>query len=85
MAVHSAFGPWRKSSYSGREANCVELAWRKSSHSGRESNCVELAHAGRTVGMRDSKLGDASPILEFPAAELAAFLTAVKTGQFDPA
>jgi hypothetical protein len=37
------FGPWRKSSRSGDEGNCVELAWRKSSYSGNEGNCVELA------------------------------------------
>lgn len=64
MAEHSAFGPWCKSSYSGHEANCVELA-----------------RVGRTVGVRDSKLGDASPILEFSAAALAAFLDGVRSGE----
>jgi hypothetical protein len=37
---------WRKSSFSGGDANCVEIAlgsWRKSSLSGVDSNCVEVA------------------------------------------
>jgi hypothetical protein len=46
------FGPWRKSSYSANESNCVELAWRKSSYSADEGNCVELAYTG---AIRDSK------------------------------
>jgi hypothetical protein len=36
---------WRKSSYSGSEANCVEVGaipWRKSSYSGSEADCVEV-------------------------------------------
>ncbi|RCG33375.1 DUF397 domain-containing protein [Sphaerisporangium album] len=35
---------WRKSSHSGTEGNCVEVAliWRKSSHSGGENECVEV-------------------------------------------
>lgn len=36
---------WRKSSRSGNQATCVELAysWRKSSRSGNQADCVELA------------------------------------------
>jgi hypothetical protein len=35
---------WRKSSYSGSNGNCVEVAaWRKSSYSGSNGNCVEVA------------------------------------------
>lgn len=35
---------WRKSSYSGSNGNCVEVAtWRKSSYSGNNGNCVEVA------------------------------------------
>jgi hypothetical protein len=43
---------WRKSSYSGVENACVELAWRKSSRSGSENNCVEVSAQGM---IRDSK------------------------------
>ena len=36
---------WRKSSYSGTQSNCVEvaMAWRKSSYSGSQTECVEVA------------------------------------------
>lgn len=51
---------WRKSSYSGTETNCIEIAypdWRKSSYSGTETECIEIAYpvAAPTVGIRDSK------------------------------
>ena len=52
----AAFGPWCKSSLSGNEGSCVELAWRKSSFSGDEGSCVELAWFQSTAGaIRDSK------------------------------
>lgn len=37
---------WRKSSFSGENVNCVEVAfgtWRKSSFSSQQVNCVEVA------------------------------------------
>src|SRR5437773_12328726 len=38
---------WRKSTYSGTNGNCVEVAvvpaWRASSYSGQNGNCVEVA------------------------------------------
>ncbi len=43
---------WRKSSFSGSETNCVEVAWRKSSHSSDGEACVEVAWA---AGIQDSK------------------------------
>ena len=43
---------WRKSSFSGSETNCVEVAWRKSSFSSETADCVEVAYG---VGIRDSK------------------------------
>jgi hypothetical protein len=53
--TEAVFGPWRKSSYSGDEGACVDLAWRKSSYSGDESACVELAHMANTGAVRDRK------------------------------
>ena len=59
--------------------------WRKSFAS--EPNggsCVEvdMSQPGE-VAVRDDKLGDASPILVFDYEEWAAFLIAVKAGQFN--
>lgn len=57
--------------------------WRKSSFSSADSNCVELADTGDVIGVRDSKLGDDSPVLEFTRAELRTFIQGVKAGEFD--
>lgn len=56
--------------------------WRKSSYSV-DNNCVEIADAGPQVVVRDSKLGDASPVLHFTRAEFAAWLDGCKAGEFD--
>jgi hypothetical protein len=47
---------WRKSSYSGAEAECVEVGfdWRKSSYSASEAECVEVS-LSTPVGVRDTK------------------------------
>jgi hypothetical protein len=57
--------------------------WIKSSRSTTQNQCVELARAGNTIGVRDSKKGDASPILEFAPTELATFIAGAKAGGFD--
>jgi hypothetical protein len=49
--------------------------WIKSSRSNTQDACVELARVAGTIGIRDSKKGDAGPILEFTPASLAAFIT----------
>jgi hypothetical protein len=64
---------WRKSSYSGGNGGCVEVAWRKSSFSGGNGDCVEVAVA-TTVAVRDSK-NSSGPVLDFPFAQWCAFLT----------
>jgi Domain of unknown function (DUF397) len=57
---------WRKSTYSSDNGECVEVA--------------DLAAGGQAV--RDSKLGEASPVLWFTTGQVAALAAAVKTGQF---
>ncbi|GAA2128468.1 DUF397 domain-containing protein [Glycomyces algeriensis] len=74
---------WRKSSRSGpgNDSNCVELrrTWRKSTRSGVDNNsdCVELAACPEGDGfhVRDSKLGDASPVFDLSASDLMSLLS----------
>lgn len=59
-------------------------AWAKSSHSGSNDTCVEVAPLpDGGMLMRDSKLGDAGPVLRFTAAEWRAFVAGVRDGEFD--
>lgn len=68
--------PWRKSSHSFSNGNCAEVAaWRTSSRSYGAGECVQVA-AG--VLVRDSKLGEASPVLAVPPSAWEAFTAAVK-------
>lgn len=61
----------------------TDPTFRKSTFSA-NNGCVELADLGDgIVGVRDSKLGDASPILRFPRAAIEAWLTDVKAGTLD--
>ncbi|MGW0546082.1 DUF397 domain-containing protein [Streptomyces altiplanensis] len=49
---------WFKSSYSGEEGECVEVAvaWTKSSYSGSQGGeCVEVATCPHAIHVRDSK------------------------------
>jgi Domain of unknown function (DUF397) len=63
-------------------ASFQEGAWYTSSYSnGGQNHCVEVNHslAGQ-VGVRDSKLGTASPVLAIPATQWSCLLTAVQGG-----
>ena len=69
---------WRKSSYSFSNGNCAEIAaWRKSAYS-KEANCVEVGRAAAVVGVRDSNLGDSSPVLVFPGVAWGRFTAAIR-------
>jgi hypothetical protein len=76
---------WNKSSRSNPSGNCLETRWKKSTRSGPNSdNCVEAQIGdGGTVQVRDTKLGETSPILNFTRDEWAAFLGGAKDGEFD--
>ncbi|WP_040863591.1 DUF397 domain-containing protein [Nocardia niigatensis] len=58
--------------------------WFKSTYSGSNADCVEAAHlSGGRVAVRDSKLGETSPVLAFAPEDWDAFNAAVKAGKFD--
>jgi hypothetical protein len=62
---------WRKSSFCNGAAACVEVAM-----------CACDDH-DEVVRVRDSKLGDASPVLTFTREEWREFLAGATAGQFD--
>lgn len=57
--------------------------WHKASYSKENGGCVEVGSVPGVIGVRDTKLGAASPILAFDPTEWAAFVRAVKDGEFD--
>lgn len=69
---------WRTSSYSGNQ-NCVEAAtWRKASYSVHNGGCVGAGTGPGIVGIRDTQLGTASPVLEVSPAAWARFTAGLK-------
>ncbi|MGH3586544.1 MAG: DUF397 domain-containing protein [Pseudonocardia sp.] len=56
-------------------------SWRKSSYSQGENTCVEIATAVGGVGIRDSKLADASPILTVSIDGWRDLITAIRDGE----
>ncbi|HZD15135.1 MAG TPA: DUF397 domain-containing protein [Pseudonocardiaceae bacterium] len=58
-------------------------SYRKSSRSSGAQECVLVGTAQGWVGIRDSKLGDESPILAFTEAEWKAFTAGVRHSEFD--
>lgn len=73
---------WRKPSRSNStgDQNCVECrrTWRKSSRSTSDGNqnCLEARAFSGQFQVRDSKLGEDSPVFDLPAAEFSGLLRA---------
>jgi hypothetical protein len=57
--------------------------WVKSARSSGNGQCVQWARIGDVIGVRDSKLGNDSPVLEFTPAEWRAFVDGVRDGEGD--
>ena len=75
---------WRKSTRSGNTAGCVEVAnWRKSSRSGNTAECVEAGNTSAVVAVRDTKLGESSPVLSFAPAQWRTFILSTKASGFN--
>lgn len=56
--------------------------WIKSSKSNNNGSCVEIQATDQGgVNVRDSKLGDSSPVLTFTANEWDAFVEGVRAGE----
>jgi hypothetical protein len=57
------------------------LHWCKASFSAALNACVELARDGQKIALRNSR--DTGVVLHFTPAELDAFLSGAKSGEFD--
>jgi hypothetical protein len=74
---------WRKSSRSSgqNDSDCVEArvsSWRKSSRStgASDNECVEARAIAADFQVRDSKLGDESPVFDLPVSDFTGLLRA---------
>jgi hypothetical protein len=71
---------WHKSTRSGAAGHCVEVFWKKSSRSNPSGNCLEAKADGSDILVRDTKLGEASPVLRFTTYDWGRFVNEIKDG-----
>lgn len=76
MATMSVRGDPERRRFIGEERTMS--AWRKSRRSGPDGNCVELRSAPEGFQVRDSKLGEWSPIFDLTGADFASLLRSSK-------
>lgn len=63
----------------------MEPRWQKSSYCMHESDCVAVAKLSpETVGLRDTKQGDATPSFTLSSKEFMTLITSIKDGACDP-
>lgn len=56
--------------------------WRKSTRSGNEGSCVEVGDGNVDIAVRDTKLGESSPILTFDSSQWRTFIVSTKADGF---
>lgn len=56
--------------------------WRKSTGSGNVGDCVEVGNASAVVAVRDTKLGELSPVLRFAPEQWRTFIFSTKAPGF---
>ncbi|WP_019852635.1 DUF397 domain-containing protein [Actinopolyspora mortivallis] len=56
-----------------------QARWRKSTRSNGSGACVDVGIAPSAAGVRDTKLGEDSPILAFTRSQWSSFLTTIKS------
>jgi hypothetical protein len=66
------------------DAKPPKLAWQRSSRCDVNGSCVEVARISPSqIGVRDGKIGAASPVLVFGRAAWDGLISAVAAGRYD--
>lgn len=64
--------------------NATEFTnWHKSTRSPNNNNCVEVGSAPGKRGIRDTKIGEASPVLSIGDSQFGTLIDSIRAGRFD--